>query len=204
MAKFTEIALADMDAFLVERGFKRLVLPGTVEATYGKRVYCQGDDMQLTLRVYTSITDRHGTREKGSDAIRVCLFYRQIIVAGNGDETAADPRLIGGDRRVHRVMGWRNNLQNRLDNWPEMLGPKCYKCHLPMVEREGKRGKFWGCIGYRKEGGCNGTIEFGQESAPRCPECERPMKLRNGQRGEFWGCSAYPSCRGTRNVEKTA
>lgn len=202
MAKFTEISMSDMAAFLVEKGFKRVYLSGTTEAVYSKRVYAQADTMQLSLRVYTSITDRAGTREKGTDAIRVVLFYRHVETDAVGNETALEPRPIGGSRRVHRVAGWRNNLGNRLEAWPEMLGPKCFKCGLPMVEREGPRGAFWGCIGYKKDvpSSCKATMEMGQEAAPRCPECERPMKLRQGRNGEFYGCTGYPACRGTRDA----
>ena len=39
---------------------------------------------------------------------------------------------------------------------------------------------------------------------PTCPECASPMVLRvNSRTGEeFYGCLNYPSCRGTREVNK--
>jgi hypothetical protein len=218
-ARFVVIGWEEMHGFLVGEGFKLLnpsrvlpvfVLPGhvvpggargfegTVEVVYGKRVNLQGDS-SYTLRVYTSVTPREGeSREKGGDAIRVVLFHRHVK-----DGKADVPKPCGGERRCHRVAGWRKNLGERLAKWrEEMVGPRCWKCRRPMVERDGTRGKFWGCTGYApgQQGHCDATMNVGQEQNPGCPECSRPMVKRNGQKGPFWGCQSYPACRGTRPV----
>jgi hypothetical protein len=227
MAKFYSIPFQDMHEFLANQGFKLLnppksrtlpdfvkpehktnnpspefygtpTSPPTLELVYGRRVYMQGDKKQLTLRIYTSI-DAQGTREKGSDAIRVTLFYRGTEIK-DGQEIPLKPKLIGGERRCHRVQGWKKNLQARIDNWPELIGPPCPKCGNPTVERESARGKFWGCVRYStQQGGCNGTINFGQENAPQC-SCGKVMVERNGKNGKFLGCSGYPLCRNTKEV----
>jgi DNA topoisomerase-1 len=87
---------------------------------------------------------------------------------------------------------------------------KCPKCGKPLEERFGRHGKFFGCSGYRKEGGgCdyikkrNGAKddEGPKETEHKCPECGRPMVRRMGRRGEFLGCSGYPECKTTMNFD---
>ncbi len=227
MSQFHNIPADEMHSFLIGNGFKLLNPPRgrplpsyvhpehvtknpptefyggpnhppTLELVYGRRVTMQASDRQLTLRVYTTI-DANGTREKGSDAIRIVLFYRHVE---NG--VAERPRIIGGERKCLRVKGWKANIQSRIDKWPEMIGPPCPKCQGPTAERDGPRGKFWGCIRYSKQGpSCNGTINFGQENAPRC-SCGKVMVERTGTKGKFLGCTGYPVCRNTQNIPQTA
>lgn len=135
--EYYNISREEMDAFLTARGFKPILLPGTVELVYGKRVD-QGNK-KLTLRVYTSITPDGHARKVGADAIRVALF---VLVDGK-------PVHVGGDKRVHRVLGWAKNLQARLDAWQEGLPDHdCPKCTAPLTLRDGKYGKFMGCASY--------------------------------------------------------
>lgn len=137
MATYKNITRQEMEYFLLSQGFRLVQLPGTLELVYGKRVD-QGH-MALTLRVYTGIVEEE-SRDVGDDAIRVNLFLR-----------LPDGKVVkvGGSKRVHRVQGWKKNLQARLDGWLDYL-PKdaCPKCGLPMVPREGRNGKFLGCVGY--------------------------------------------------------
>ena len=152
MAHYVNITETEMDQFLAAQGFYRISLEGTVELVYGKRV--KQDDLQLTLRVYTGIDPSGHSRDIGTDAIRVHLFMR-----------AKDDRIIklNGSKRVHRVAGWKNNLQNRIDNWLEYLPKhKCEKCGLPMVPRKSKRGPFLGCAGYPN---CHNTRAINEPSS---------------------------------------
>lgn len=133
MATAVEISLRDMDEFLSRQGFSVIPnLPRTREVVYGKVV-----GANLCLRVYTSI-EGGSSRGVGEDAIRTVLVAR----------VEGEVKLVGSDRRVHRVEGWRKNLQSRLDGWAEQLGPACPKCGLPTVKRRSKRGPFWGCSNY--------------------------------------------------------
>jgi len=142
MAKFTIISKQDFDQFFAERqgNWQPIQLDGVHEMVYGQRVA-----HDATLRVYTSVVAGE-SRSKGKDAIRVCLFQR-------GEDGII--RLVGGDRRVHRVEGWRKNLGERLDNWMELAGPDCPKCGKMMANRKSKYGKFWGCSDYPN---CKGVI----------------------------------------------
>ena len=173
----------------------------TWEMVYGKRVYMQGSPRQLTLRIYTTIDPETGiAREKGSDAIRVALFWREILTDSSGNESAAPSKLIGGDTKCLRVESWASNLGGRLEHWPDLIGPECPRCERPMVQRDGKHGAFWGCTGWRKDGpSCNMIINVGQEDAPRCPQCHDILVVRKGSRGPFYGCRSYPTCRYTES-----
>lgn len=229
MSKFTEIAVADMHGFLVSRGFTLLNLrdpapgymapgdylpkvpadlersasgPGTWELTYGKRVFVPGSDGQFTLRVYTTLTLRDGTRAKGTDAIRVVLFWREVE-----DGVGLAVRPVGGEKKVLRVLGWRANLGARLEKWSDdLVGPSCPRCGRPMVERGKGKASFWGCTGYRRENPvCRFTMPLAGKSPAPAPvkasgstgcECGcGVMVVRQGRYGDFLGCSAYPRCR---------
>jgi restriction system protein len=37
---------------------------------------------------------------------------------------------------------------------------------------------------------------------PTCPRCHSTMIRRSSRHGNFWGCSRFPSCRGTRALER--
>lgn len=139
MAKAVTISRDEMHDFLTRRGFIPLTIEGTKELVYGRLVA-----RNLSLRVYTSIVG-DTSRSVGADAIRTVLVTR---VNGRGPDSKI--QFVGGDRRVHRVEGWRNNLQDRLDRWQEQLGPTCPKCGQMTVCRRSNRGEFWGCSGYPK------------------------------------------------------
>lgn len=153
MATFTNITQTEMETFLVnENGFypKPMTLPGTVELVYGKQL--RHRNFFLSLRVYTGINPDGQSREVGADAIRVTLFLwvrKDKIVK------------LSGDRRVHRVQGWKKNLQDRLDRWLEHFPDQiCPECGLPMLPRcrgKEKTPSFLGCAGF--------------------PECRQTMSL---------------------------
>ncbi|MCG7201527.1 DNA topoisomerase III [Marinobacter pelagius] len=78
----------------------------------------------------------------------------------------------------------------------------CPKCRAPMVERDGKFGRFHACTRYPD---CRGTRPIednapadgtGQKPIP-CPHCFSPLVRRQGKKGWFWGCSNFPACRQT-------
>lgn len=137
-AHYTNITKSQMEEFLLPQGFREISLPGTAEAVYGKRV--DQDDLKLTLRVYTGISRFGLSRAVGKDAIRVCLFIK-----------LEEEKILklGGSKRVHRVEGWKTNLQSRLDNWLDFLPKhKCPDCGSPLVPRKGKNGAFLGCTSW--------------------------------------------------------
>jgi hypothetical protein len=135
MATAVHISQNDMHAFLAARDFRLIPhVPGTKELVYGKIV-----DKGVCLRVYTSVVPGCGSRGTGKDAIRCCLFVR---------DDRGQPKIIGSDKRVHRVEGWRANLALRLDNWRQQLGPACPNCGRPTVRRKSRRGPFWGCSNF--------------------------------------------------------
>jgi len=80
----------------------------------------------------------------------------------------------------------------------------CPKCRAPMVEREGRFGRFRACSRYPR---CTGTRPL-EETRPQdgtsqkpvpCPHCFSPLVRRKGKKGWFWGCSNFPACRHTVN-----
>lgn len=160
--KYYPISAEEMTDFLVPQGFQlypygRLTYKDNAvqEMVFGRALHSDGN--QVVLRVYTGILHRDGcSRKCGGDAIRVQGFYK------------FDDRVlpVGGDRRVHRVEGWRSNLQDRLDRWKDLLGPSCPKCGRPMVERRPKKNQTWnpffGCVAWSSSGGCNGSVSVAE------------------------------------------
>ena len=138
MATYHNITKEEIESLLLPQKFLPMALPNTFELVYGRRIDRNG--MPLSLRIYTGIGASGNSRSKGTDAIRVNLFYR----AAEGEKTYK----IGGSKRVHRVKGWRQNLQSRIDDWLNTQVVKCDKCGKPMAIRKSQKGEFWGCIGY--------------------------------------------------------
>jgi hypothetical protein len=134
-ASYVNISIEEMEEFLGPQGFRRIELPNTKEAVFGKRMDCDGQ--ALSLRVYTGINPDGNSRDVGADAIRCNVFWRPI---------EGELRKIASSKRVHRVAGWRANLQERLDSIK--CGPMCPDCGSPMATRKGKSGEFYGCGSY--------------------------------------------------------
>ena len=167
-AHYTNVTQEELEEYLLPQGFKKLTVPGTTELVYGKRV--DRDGLQLTLRVYTGIAPSGNSRGVGEDAMRVTLFMRidtgKIV-------------MLGGSKRVHRVAGWKKNLQARLDGWEDGLPDrKCSQCGYPMVRRDSKRGEFYGCCRYPE---CRHTENI---AAPSVEECRAEAEIREIEGGQ--------------------
>ncbi len=142
MAHYTNITALEMDKFLQDLGFKPVELSGTKERVYGKIIR-----PKTCLRVYTGIEEAN-SRGVGKDAIRCGVFVK------DGEQV----KKLGGDKRVHRVEGWRDNLRKRIDHVTNKFSEEvwCPDCGAPMAQRENKqtKGHFWGCTQYPA---CRGT-----------------------------------------------
>ena len=141
MAHYKNVTRDEIEPFLFVRGFQKMELPKTFELVYGKVMYhtFHGRPLPVSLRIYTGIGLDGQSRAPGKDAIRLVLYVK---------DASGKPKLIGAQRRVHRVYGWRKNLEQRIDSWQELLGPACPKCGSLMTLRTArlnKKNKFWGC-----------------------------------------------------------
>ena len=137
MATYYNITASEISAFLSVREFHSIYPDNTTELVFAKPIH-----HGLTLRIYTGINLNGQSRAVGKDAIRVCIFE--------------GTRIIGASKRVHRVKGWRKNLDDRISSWKELLGPTCPRCGSQMIERHSRKNKkyvFWGCTNYPQ---CNG------------------------------------------------
>ncbi len=143
-AEYTRIAGDDMDDYLVDLGFQELPRMPRRERIYQK-LYGRGPDgAELFTRVYTSIVDGavSGARDVGRDAIRVVPIY---IHPTFGEFALAK------NRRVHRVLGWRKNLADRIQTSENAApGPVLDSNGKPMRLRKNRRTgqHFWGSIDY--------------------------------------------------------
>lgn len=195
MAIAVEVTSREMHEFLSTRGFAEVKMPGTKEIVYSKFV---DKSRNICLRVLTSIVGET-SRGTGEDAIRTVLVTK----------VGQDVKIIGCDKRVHRVEGWRANLQKRLDGWAEQLGPACPKCEAATIQRRSRRGLFWGCCRYPvcatvqpivlpiknpvavRE--CSENLEWARAEAEFATverEAEAAAFL-NGMEMELWACGIY-------------
>ncbi|MCC6728311.1 MAG: type I DNA topoisomerase [Chthonomonadales bacterium] len=86
---------------------------------------------------------------------------------------------------------------------PALTDQPCPKCGKPLVEREGRFGKFLGCSAYPK---CKTIVKLpgdqGPQSAPtaqptgiQCPRDGGEIVAKRSRRGAvFYGCANYPQC----------
>lgn len=78
-------------------------------------------------------------------------------------------------------------------------GVFCDICGKPMLLRDSKFGKFYGCTDYPT---CKGTKPI--STAVKCPKCGEGDLLERFSpktKKKFWGCSAYPKCDYLTNYE---
>lgn len=94
----------------------------------------------IELRVFSTVDKRTGvSRDKGSDSIKTVIWDKR------------ENKPIAGRERTHRIKTWRDNLGPKIQDLRNGVGKHtviCEKCGEWMVEREGKYGKFLGCLGY--------------------------------------------------------
>jgi hypothetical protein len=130
---FYNIKKSEMEALLLPLGFTQMSLPGVYELVYGKLV--KKGKHQISMRIYTAIEESNGnSRECGSDGIRVLLFIK----------FNQKPLPIGKCQTIRRIPTWDTNLKKAIKQWDSEY-KACPACGYPMVEKEGPRGKFWGC-----------------------------------------------------------
>ena len=189
MAEYVNVTRDMLEAHLLPQGFQLISLPGCVELVYSKRAdWNNGVKIagrpEISIRVFTGINPDGNSRGVGEDAMRVQVAFAEPMTTAEFLEynsqsyernqpflskaTGPNPPKwvkwithVGGSKRVHRVKGWKVNLQNRIDNWEELLGPLCPICGAPTVLREPKRGQTWNpfysCARYRTRG-CKGSV----------------------------------------------
>lgn len=104
-AQFTEVTLEDMEKFL-KRGWRALRPKQGTER--GELYYDLSLSDHVVIRVWTSIHARQETGAGvGEDAIRIQLFSK----------TTKRPLMKGKAPIVKRTQGWRNNLQDRIEDY---------------------------------------------------------------------------------------
>jgi hypothetical protein len=151
-AQAATIHLTQMDELLAPLGYTTITLPGVNEIVYarGTRYNGTGWELPLSIRIYTTIEGTE-SRSVGEDAIHVSVWVKRKHPEGEGIY------MLGGSKRVHRVMNWRHNLLARLRAWNDMLDPWCPNCKAPMILRKPKNGQHWqpfyGCCRFPECGG---------------------------------------------------
>lgn len=121
-------------------------------------------------------------------------------------ETKLDTIVAGDSSRYDLLNDFYTKFIELLENADSHMekiaaketGETCPVCGSPLVERNGKYGKFVACSSYPK---CRYVKK--EEKAPvkvaegkTCPKCGSPLVYRKGRDGnEFLGCSSFPKCR---------
>lgn len=202
-AKFTKFSGVDVQRFFSTlRGFEQMDHRslGASEWVFRRRVFLPAADLQLSLQVYTTVTgsvehpEKAFSRDIGTDAIRVILFWGEIIVDYVKHAEIRVPRYVS-HVDVKRTQGWRKGIATAVNHWEELIGPPCPYCHKPTGRRDGPHGSFYGCVDF-KDHGCRGTHKS-KVIQLNCSSCNGMMVERNGPHGKFLGCNQYPRCRHT-------
>ena len=183
MATYYPVTLAEMRNFLEPMGFQQVDVGRDVrEIVFSKGMRgfnFDGARIPIAIRVYTGINlSDVRSRANGSDAIRVSVWIK----------IDNKPMMLHGQQRVHRVEGWRTNLENRIKSWKNTIGEVCPECGAPMtIKINGRTGEpLMGCVRYRM--GCRGTrpCECKHEKATArhatCPDCGANLKEKRSPR----------------------
>lgn len=74
----------------------------------------------------------------------------------------------------------------------EPTGEKCPECGKDLVYRNGRNGKFIGCVGFPE---CKFTKAIIKSTGVKCPKCGGEIVEKISKRGKvFFGCNNYPNC----------
>ena len=80
-------------------------------------------------------------------------------------------------------------------------GESCPNCGKPIVEKEGRFGKFLACSGYPE---CKYTKSIKKEIGIKCPDCGGELLERKSKKGRtFYGCANYPECKFATSLKPT-
>ena len=83
---------------------------------------------------------------------------------------------------------------------PEIYpGQKCPECSKDMYIREGRYGRFLGCVDYPT---CKGILPIPSNvTCPKCHEGHLVERFSTKRKKKFWSCSNYPNCDYLTNYE---
>ena len=84
---------------------------------------------------------------------------------------------------------------------PTEVGRECPDCGSPLVERNGRFGKFVACSNYPSCKHVEREVVEPVLTGAMCPNCSKPLVEKIGRFGKFVACSDYPTC---KTIIKTA
>ena len=145
--QYYPVTLTEMDTFLSVQSNGQ----ARPESYMGSEWFYQWDITDsLKVTVWTGIPAvSQQSRPVGQDAIRVTLLGKVGCTA--------QYKPICKVKRVHRVKGWKVNLQSRLDSITEQATPLCPVCSGYTTQRTNRQSGelFYGCLAYPA---CRGTV----------------------------------------------
>jgi DNA topoisomerase-1 len=136
------------------------------------------------------------TAEMEEDLDRIARGERswvEVLQEFYGPFSAAVERAQGA-ARTERITVPRERKADHQRAKP--TGEQCPECGGEVVVREGKYGRFRGCVNFPR---CKWHAPLG---VGQCPACGSDLVERKGKRGLFWGCSGYPECRYTQEPQR--
>lgn len=80
----------------------------------------------------------------------------------------------------------------------EKTDKTCPKCERPLINKQGRFGRFLACTGYPECKYTESVNGNGKDTGIACPEknCDGRLVERTSRRGKtFYGCSRYPKCK---------
>lgn len=145
-ATYVEINKEEFEEALNSYGFEPAEDITSKEIGVKELVYAVPIKDRVHLKIFSSIDVKtFKTREVGSDAIRVIPMI--------WSNKQLEWRILKGlGKRTNRTTNWRSNLYDNIINTIKSLKSN-YKpcvCGGVLVIRQGKFGKFWGCLDYPK------------------------------------------------------
>ena len=131
--KYTVITREEFEEFMKPYKAKTSIRSAEGEIIYRIPLY-----HDLAVWVYSTISPKTGeSREKGEDAIRTVLMYK-------------NSKAVMKESKTLRTTNWAKNLQDKIEDLTKRATE--YRCPWghPLVKRKGKGGKgsFYGCAAF--------------------------------------------------------
>lgn len=187
-SRFSEASLVKT---MEDLGIGRPSTYASTIATLTKREYIKTENKQIhpTESAFTVIELLEKHFEQIVDSKYTANLEEKLDLVSEGKEDWQKELWMFYEPFEKQLEEGKNNIASQ--KVVVETGEKCPQCGSPLIEREGKFGKFISCSGYPKCKYIKPREKKGEEGVKvesRCPTCNAELYKRKGKFGDYYKC----------------
>lgn len=187
-SRFSEASLVKT---MEDLGIGRPSTYASTIATLTKREYIKTENKQIhpTESAFTVIELLEKHFEQIVDSKYTANLEEKLDLVSEGKEDWQKELWMFYEPFEKQLEEGKNNIASQ--KVVVETGEKCPQCGSPLIEREGKFGKFISCSGYPKCKYIKPREKKGEEGVKvesRCPTCNGELYKRKGKFGDYYKC----------------